>query len=73
MKSTHRKTHPIIGRPQVVFDPANKNHRKQYAMFFRNRTWGHSPYRFVIDDDSLDLVTCVERKLLEYYTNKDFK
>jgi len=62
----------LFGRPYVVFDAKNKNHRNYYHNFAVTHSWGSCPVRFVIDDDNGDLVTMIQRKLIEYYTNKEF-
>ena len=60
-------------RPYVVFDPANKVHRRWVAEFQIRRSWGPCPVRFVITDDEGDnLVAVLQRKLIEYYTAKEF-
>lgn len=61
------------GRPWAVFDPANKQHRCWFTQFQRSRTWGHCPIRFVITDESGDLITAIQRQLIDYYINKEFK
>ena len=60
------------GRPWVSFDPSNKEHRKYFAQFQFFGTWGHSPVRFIVADDHGDLVTMIQRKLIEYYVDKEF-
>ncbi len=62
----------MFGRPYVVFDPKNKEHRKWYADFNKNLSWSKCPVRFVVDDDAGDLVTMIQRKLIEHYTAKEF-
>ena len=62
----------LFGRPWVVFDPANKDHRRWFAQFQRESTWGHCPVRFVIDDDNGDLITMIQRKLIAYYVDREF-
>jgi hypothetical protein len=62
----------LFGRPFVVFDAHNKNHRKYFADFQANRSWGQCPVRFVIDDENGDLVTMIQRKLIDYYTRREF-
>jgi hypothetical protein len=62
----------FFGRPWVVFDPANKNHRRWFAEFQANRAWGQCPVRFIVADENGDLITLIQRKLIEYYTNKEF-
>ena len=62
----------MFGRPLTVFDPANKDHRQWYAEFNKSYSWVHCPVRFVVDDDVGDLVTMIQRKLIEYYTSEEF-
>lgn len=60
-------------RPLVAFDPSNKQHRQIYYKFVVDRSWGHSPYRFICPDDTgWDLVTMIQRHLLEHYVQKEF-
>jgi len=62
----------LFGRPWVVFDPANKEHRRHYHRFASTGSWGQCPFRFVVDEDHGDLVTMIQRSLIQYYTNKEF-
>jgi hypothetical protein len=62
----------FFGRPYVVFDPSDKNHRRWFAEFQANRAWGQCPVRFIVADDQGDLVTMIQRKLIEFYTMKEF-
>jgi hypothetical protein len=62
----------LFSRPYVVFDPTNKDHRRWFANFNRELAWGSCPVRFVIDDDNGDLITMIQRKLIEYYVNREF-
>lgn len=62
----------MFGRPFVVFDPKNKDHRKWYSEFNKNLSWGRCPVRFVVDDDAGDLITMIQRKLIEHYTEREF-
>jgi hypothetical protein len=63
----------FIGRPWVVFDAKNKSHRQWFADFQRKSTWGHCPVRFVVADDHGDLITMIQRRLIEFYVDKEFK
>lgn len=60
-------------RPWTVFDPANKDHRRWYADFVNNGTWGRCPYRFIVPEDHGDLITMCQRALIKYYVEKEFK
>lgn len=62
----------IHGRPFTVFDPSNEQHRSFYNDFVRSGTWGRCPYRFVVPDDQGNLVTLIQRKLVEYYVTQEF-
>ena len=62
----------LFGRPFVVFDPSNKDHRRWFADFNREARWGNCPVRFVVDDDNGDLVTMIQRRLIQFYVDKEF-
>lgn len=62
----------LHGRPYVVFDPSNKDHRRWFAMFQNECSWGHCPVRFVVDDDAGDLITMIQRRLIQFYVDKEF-
>lgn len=61
------------GRPWVKFDPSIKNHRKWFAEFNAARSWSRCPVRFIIDDEQGDLITMIQRRLIKYYVDKEFK
>jgi len=63
----------LFGRPWVVFNPVNRNHRKWFAEFQKSGTWGRCPVRFVVNDDHGDLLTMIQRDLIEHYVGKEFK
>lgn len=63
----------LFGRQYVVFDASNKDHRRWFAEFNKDRTWSHCPVRFVVDDDQGDLITMIQRKLIQYYVDREFK
>jgi len=61
-------------RPLMVFDASNNEHRKCYAEFVKRKTWGYCSVRFVIEGNSqTDLISYIERCLVDYYTMKEFK
>lgn len=62
----------LFGRPYVVFDANDKNHRKWFAEFSTRRTWAKCPVRFVIDNEQGDLVTMIQRRLIQYYVDREF-
>ena len=63
----------LSNRIYVIFDVQNKLHRKWFAEFNQTRKWAKCPVRFVIDNDSGDLVTMIQRSLIQYYVDKEFK
>jgi hypothetical protein len=63
----------LFGRPWTVFDPENKDHRRYYNTFVKTSSWGECPVRFVVPDDHGDLVTMIQRSLIAYYVNREFK
>jgi hypothetical protein len=62
----------LHGRPWVVFDAYNKEHRKWFADFNKSGAWGHCPVRFVVNDDHGDLITQIQRNLIQFYVDKEF-
>jgi hypothetical protein len=62
----------LWARPLVVFDASDKDHRRYFSDFQAKRAWGSCPVRFIVPDDQGDLITLIQRRLIEYYTNKEF-
>lgn len=63
----------LSGRPFVVFDPENDEHRGYYYQFVKQGTWGRCPYRFVVPEDHGNLVTMIQRSLVKYYVEQEFE
>jgi len=61
-----------IGRPWVAFDAANRQHRRWFAEFQNSGTWGRCPVRFIVSDDHGDLVTMIQRRLIQHYVDREF-
>lgn len=61
------------GRPWVKFDAHNVEHRRWFAEFNLKRTWSNCPVRFIVDDEQGDLITMIQRKLIKYYVDNEFK
>lgn len=61
------------GRPWVNFEPDNKDHRRWFAEFQDQNTWGKCPVRFIVSDDHGDLLSMVRYRLLDYYMRREFK
>ena len=62
----------FYGRPFVIFNPADRDHRAEYYKFVKTGMWGHCPYRFIVPDDQGDVVTMIQRKLIAYYVSREF-
>lgn len=63
----------LHGRPYVVYDPTNEQHRKHYFEFVKTTTWGHCPVRFVLEDQGhADFTALMQRRTLEYYLDQEF-
>jgi hypothetical protein len=62
----------LYGRPYVIFDAKNKDHRRWFADFNKTGAWGRCPVRFVVDDDHGDLITQIQRTLIQFYVDKEF-
>ena len=62
----------LYGRPWVVFDAKNREHRTWFAEFNKSGAWGKCPVRFVVNDDHGDLITQIQRELIQFYVDKEF-
>jgi hypothetical protein len=62
----------LYGRPFVVFDATNKDHRRWFADFNKHLTWARCPVRFVVNEDHGDLLTMIQRELIQFYVDKEF-
>jgi hypothetical protein len=62
----------LSGRPFIVFNPADEEHREYYYEFVKEGTWGRCPYRFVVPEDHGNLVTMIQRSLVTFYVNQEF-
>ena len=63
----------LFGRPFVMFDVANKDHRQHYYNFVKTGSWKDCPYRFEIEDGFGNLVGMIQVKLVMFYGSKEFK
>lgn len=62
----------LYGRPWVVFNANNKDHRRWFADFNKNLSWKDCPVRFVVNEDHGDLITQIQRSLIQFYVDKEF-
>jgi hypothetical protein len=63
----------LKARPVIEFDASNPQHRKYFAAFIKRKSWGYIPIRFAVRGSRTDLVTQIERDLVDYYVYKEFK
>ena len=63
----------LKARPIIEFDATKAEHRKHYADFVKRKSWGCIPVRFAVRGSRTDLVTQIERDLVDYYVFKEFK
>lgn len=59
-------------RQPMFFDPSDKEHRRLYYNFVSSSSWSHCPYSWIIDDESSSVPHMMHKKLVEYYTQKEF-
>lgn len=62
----------LYGRPWVIFDAKNREHRQWFADFNKTAQWGRCPVRFVVNEDHGDLITQIQRELIQFYVDKEF-
>lgn len=60
-----------FGRPTVMFDADDPQHRQWLSEFLATRAWGHCPVRFVVSEEG-DMVTVMQRQVLHYYSEQEF-
>lgn len=63
----------LSGRPYVLFDPADQQHRKWFAEFSKTGGWGNCPVRFVVENQGMgNMVAIMQRMLINYYAAREF-
>ena len=67
------KSFVLHQRPIVIFDADNAEHRSLYHKFASTKSWKSCPYQWALDDDSIDVVHNMSKKMLKYYTDLEFK
>jgi hypothetical protein len=55
-----------------VFNAKDREHREWFAEFNKSGAWGKCPVRFVVNDDHGDLITQIQRELIQFYVDKEF-
>ncbi len=59
-------------KPEVIFDPSNKEHRKAYREYLKYGNWARLPFVFKAPHFGITL-GYIERTLLQFYSTKEFK
>ncbi len=66
------KSFVLTQRPVKIFDAGNAEHRNLYYKFTNTKSWKLCPYQWAIDDDSIDVVHNMSKKMLKYYSDLEF-
>ena len=56
----------------MVFNAKDRQHREWFSYFNEHRTWKDCPVRFVVNDDHGDLITMIQRELIQHYVALEF-
>ena len=62
----------LFRKPTIAFDVNNRQHRNDYAVFMKTGSWKHCPVHYEIADVAGEVQSVVQRRLLEYYSSKEF-
>lgn len=62
----------LYGRPVVMFNVHNKEHRRMAHRFLVDRSWGGCPVRFALPIGEDNVFSMIMRLLTEYYSAKEF-
>lgn len=60
------------GRPTVVFDASNPQHREWVLEFEKTMSWKNCPMRFELVDNFENVVAMIRSKLMNYYLEQEF-
>lgn len=63
----------VASRPVVYFDVQDKEHRRYFAQFLIDRSWGHCPVLFYLEQGYSDVPAMIQDKLTAWYLGKDFR
>ena len=63
----------LFGRPYVVFDVNNIDHRRWFTEFATTASWKNCPVRVVVEGQGLgNMVSIMQNQLIEYYGKQEF-
>jgi len=60
------------GRPWVVFDINNEEHRSHFNEYNRTKSWGKCPVRFVLDGEHANIIAQITEQVVNYYLAREF-
>lgn len=55
-----------VVKPRVNFNPANKQHRLDYAQFIKYNNW-KTGCQYLLEEPYMDIPTMIQDKLVRYY------
>lgn len=62
----------LYGRPTVIFDVRNKEHRKMAHQFLIKRSWSGCPVQFALPIGEDNVYSMIMRLMTAYYAQKEF-
>ena len=62
----------VAARPAICFDVTDKDHRRWFAKFLRNRSWGECPVQFYLEQGYSDVPSMIQDKLTAFYLGREF-
>lgn len=62
----------LFRKPTIAFDVNNRQHRNDYAIFLKTGSWKHCSVHYEVADAYGEVQSVVQRKLLEYYSSREF-
>lgn len=61
----------VTTKTRTTFDPNNKDHRADFAIFRHNGSWAHSKNQYVLEYPFETIPSMITSKLLDFYLNKE--
>lgn len=63
----------VASRPTVYFDVTDREHRKWFAKFLRNRSWRYCPVQFYLEQGYSDVPAMIQDKMSAWYLGREFR
>jgi|FreactcultureFD7_1027221.scaffolds.fasta_scaffold45579_3 hypothetical protein len=61
-----------FARQHETFNPTNKKHREIFHNVLKHKTWGRSPIRFWLEDETTSLMDQCTKNMARYYMEQEF-